>query len=282
MSQWNLRTTWTWSLQVGVNHWLRWHQNRVVRFFLFIRSDYGRPSATVSVKASVLKGAIEVPNLLSLIVDFLSIQTLAQMSPPYDPICSVYPSASVTFRPSRNASWIGVTPITTMRQIIRSVGKWRKNIQVKESSCTKGPEDGAQKDGFRNDTVFLKTNVDQSPGLNGYGIARIRTFFSFRYYAIRYDCALIDDYELAGDTADEDTGMWKVRVKRDPRSRRTIRRVIPLTDIFRAAHLIPVFKGTSDARLKGVSLETSLDDYQVFYVNPFIDYHAFQILSPSC
>jgi hypothetical protein len=270
--------TWTWSLQVGVNHWLHWHRNRVVRFLLFIRSDYGRSFATVSVKASVLKGAIEVPNLLSLIVDFLSVQTLAQISPPYDPICSVYPSASVTFRP-RNASRIAATQITTMRQIIRSVGKWR---QVKESSSTERPEDGAQKDGFRNDTVFLKTNVDQSPGLNGYGIARIRTFFSFRYYAIRYDCALIDDYELVGNTADEDTGMWKVRVKRDPRSRRTIRRVIPLTDIFRAAHLIPVFKGTSDARLKGVSLETSLDDYQVFYVNAFIDYHAFQILSPSC
>ena len=90
---------------------------------------------------------------------------------------------------------------------------------------------------------------------------------------------MVDDYELASDTIDKDTGMWKVRVRKDPQTWLPICYVIPLVEIFHAAHLIPVFKGTPDTLSKETTFETSLDKYDVFYVNTFIDYHAFEILS---
>ena len=51
--------------------------------------------------------------------------------------------------------------------------------------------------------------------------------------------------------------------------------VIHLDTIVRAAHLLPVFKGEIVSR--DLSFSDKLDKFQLFYVNKFIDHHAFEI-----
>ena len=100
---------------------------------------------------------------------------------------------------------------------------------------------------------------------------RIHTFFSFTYRNVLYQLALIHDFEFVGKEPDEDTGMWIVRRLRHPRAR-----IVSLDAIYRAAHLIPVYYGEG-AVPRTLTAEHSLDHYHFFYVNKFIDHHAFEI-----
>ena len=71
-------------------------------------------------------------------------------------------------------------------------------------------------------------------------------------------------------------------VKRAMRGSLPRARVIPLNDILRAVHLIPVFSHLGKTIPKKYKHESTLDDRQLFkwfYVNKFVDYHAFKILS---
>lgn len=71
---------------------------------------------------------------------------------------------------------------------------------------------------------------------------------------------------------DEDTGMWMV-----DRPEERISEIIPLNTIYRAAHLIPFY--AQNPVPQGVTAGNSLNAYDRFYVNKFIDHHAFEILS---
>ena len=53
--------------------------------------------------------------------------------------------------------------------------------------------------------------------------------------------------------------------------------VIHLDSVLRAAHLMPVF---GDALMPiELHAENSLNTFQAFYINKYIDYHAFEITS---
>jgi hypothetical protein len=192
-----------------------------------------------------------------LIINFLSQseQTFQQPSDSlaYDPQLNIFPSASAKFHAPSDSSGAG----GMQREIIRAVQKWRSG-----ASCY--------------DTILLKDQ--RPPHMNGYRVARVRLFFSFHYFAVYYPCALIDEYELAAPDRDEITGMWKVKIRRDPRSHRRISCVVHLSEILRAVHLIPVFKGSANIK-NDATPGTTLDRYPIFYVNMFADYHTFEILS---
>jgi hypothetical protein len=73
---------------------------------------------------------------------------------------------------------------------------------------------------------------------------------------------------------DEDTGMWVVEPDfNDDGS--PYMTVIHLDSILRAAHLIGVCNG--DFVPKDLAFHQSLDAFRAFYVNKFIDHHAFEI-----
>ena len=131
----------------------------------------------------------------------------------------------------------------------------------------------------RYDTVFLKKNTTtgREHGMHTLGIGRVRLFFTFCYLSVDYECALVDNYTLQGNGPDTDTGMWKVKRTIDSRSRSQISHVVALTEILRAAHLIPVFYGTPSIP-HHITANTALDHYRnrEFYVNKFVDYHAFE------
>ena len=53
--------------------------------------------------------------------------------------------------------------------------------------------------------------------------------------------------------------------------------IIHLDTVYHAAHLLPSFG--DDFIPKGITAENSLDLFIAFYVNKFIDHHAFNIAS---
>lgn len=125
----------------------------------------------------------------------------------------------------------------------------------------------------RYDTVFVETAPDEI-GMLALDTARVRLFFSFNYRGTVYPCALVHWYECVDDTPNDITGMWVVKpeVHEDGRPHAS---VLHMDTILRASHLIPVFGTTAVPR--GLSPAHSLDIYRAFYVNKFVDHHAFEI-----
>ncbi|KAH9044390.1 hypothetical protein EDB85DRAFT_2070585 [Lactarius pseudohatsudake] len=105
----------------------------------------------------------------------------------------------------------------------------------------------------RYDTIFF--NADPSmEGMRG----------------VEYPCALVHWFSCVGDSPDEQTGMWVVEP--DHKSHVSI---IHLDGIVRASHLLPVFgQGCVSTTL---SFPNTLDTFTSFYVNKYVDHHAFEI-----
>ncbi|KAH9014265.1 hypothetical protein EDB85DRAFT_1876506, partial [Lactarius pseudohatsudake] len=104
----------------------------------------------------------------------------------------------------------------------------------------------------------------------GLDVARVRLFFSFTHEGVEYPCALVHWFSCVGDSPDERTGMWVVEP--DHKSHVSI---IRLDGIVRASHLLPVFGwGHVSTTL---SFPNTLDTFTSFYVNKYVDHHAFEI-----
>ncbi|KAH8985962.1 hypothetical protein EDB86DRAFT_3065949 [Lactarius hatsudake] len=100
-------------------------------------------------------------------------------------------------------------------------------------------------------------------------------FFSFVYLGVTYPCILVHWFSRISEEPDEDTGMWMVTpdfVRGDP-----ILAVIHVDCIFCTAHLVPIF-GNSYIP-DHITHDNSLDNFKGFYVNRFVDHHAFDFLS---
>jgi hypothetical protein len=146
------------------------------------------------------------------------------------------------------------TPDGMKAERIRSVDSWRG-----------GPR--------RFDTVFIKDHPGADTISSGLSVARVHCFFSFSFQDQEHACALIRKYRYLKMQPDENTGMWMVR----PcfRGAHPDFHIIPLSSIYRAAHLLPHFKeGLTVPR--GSSSTTTLDTFLTFYVNRYIDHHAFE------
>jgi hypothetical protein len=176
--------------------------------------------------------------------------------PSYKACISIYPTAVATFYAPSDLCGVG-----GMRsEQIRALPNWRN------SSCG------------RFDCVFIWHN-DESQIQNGphaFDVARVRLFFVLLYNRVRYTCALVHDFCLAADSADEDTGMWIVCPAFDL-DHHHLARVITLSSVYRAAHLVPVFGYEHEKIAKHTTADSSLDDFDYFYINKFIDHHAFEI-----
>jgi hypothetical protein len=198
----------------------------------------------------VLANDLKQPDLEFLIRDFLT-QCIGSGSSVFNEPISVFPSAVATFyAPSDKCGTGGMRA-----ERIRAMPSWR------------------QKGQSRYDCIFVRdpSSPTTSNTLRDLGVARVRAFLGFTYHGVLYSLALIHDLKFVGEKPDEDTGMWIVRRARHPRAR-----IVSLDAIYRAAHLIPVYHGEGVVP-KTRTPERSLDQYQFFYVNKFIDHHAFEI-----
>ncbi|KAI0287323.1 hypothetical protein BC826DRAFT_917322, partial [Russula brevipes] len=203
------------------------------------------------------------PRLLELIRRFLH----AQLNPPpdddtgldiplsscpqFDANISIFHSATSTFHSPSDPSGIK----GMCREVIRSAPHWRN----------KGP---------RRDCVFVEYDTKFN-GMRGLEVVRVLAFMSFVSDDIVYPCALVQWFTHLSEEPDELTGMWMVQADRFADGSPVIS-VIHTDCIIRGAHLIPIFG--KDFIPTNVHFSESLDNFAAFYVNRFIDHHAFETI----
>jgi hypothetical protein len=125
----------------------------------------------------------------------------------------------------------------------------------------------------RYDCVFVSTD-SAAEGMHGFDIAHVKLLFPFKHEGTIYPCALVHWYSHVGDSPNEDTGMWVVEPDYGEDGAHFVA-VIHLDTIFRAAHLIPVYG--DEFVPTHLSFTQTLDAFRAFYVNKYIDHHAFEI-----
>ena len=165
----------------------------------------------------------------------------------------VFHSARAIFCAPSNPSGIGGMYCET----ICSAPRWK-------SGGTVGP---------RRDCAFLNNGSDEL-GMKGLEIARVHLLFSFETEEQVYPCALVHNFQKTYTDPDPDNGMWVVEPGYATDGSRLMS-VVHLDSIVRAAHLLPVFGGPF-ALPPQLKFSLMLDSFRAFYVNKYIDYHAFE------
>lgn len=110
--------------------------------------------------------------------------------------------------------------------------------------------------------------------MGGLDVSRVHLLFSFEVGDETFSCTLVHNFCKSFDEPDPDNGMWIVEPDLDHNKYRVMS-VVHVDAIVRAAHLLPVFKGDA-AVLREINFSHLLDVFEAFYVNKYIDYHAFE------
>ncbi|KAI6159829.1 hypothetical protein EDD17DRAFT_1887839 [Pisolithus thermaeus] len=129
----------------------------------------------------------------------------------------------------------------------------------------------------RYDRAFVNTDSGLK-GMYGLDIVRILAFFSFVSQSKRYPCAVVRWFDRVGDKPDTDTGMWIVCPAFTAQRCPSIG-IIHVDTLYRTAHLIPLYATRPVSR--NLKPHHSYDSFTAFYINKFIDHHAFSLLSDS-
>jgi hypothetical protein len=112
--------------------------------------------------------------------------------------------------------------------------------------------------------------------MQGLHVAQVLLFFSFAFDDIVYPCTLVHWFVPVNTEPDNVTGMWVVKPEYSGTSSgQQVVSVIHIDSVLRGAHLLPVF-GPSFVSPE-ISYTDSLNVFQAYYVNKFIDHHAYEI-----
>jgi hypothetical protein len=142
------------------------------------------------------------------------------------------------------------------REYIRAVSSWR-NEQA------------------RYDTVLVNSDPEIG-GVHGFEVARVFLLFSFWHEDIEYPCALIQWYSHVGDEPDDETGLWMVEPDTNDAGDPHLA-IIHLDSIYRAVHLLPAHRNNTFVE-RTITMHSSLDMFQLFYINRFADHQSFEVL----
>ena len=124
------------------------------------------------------------------------------------------------------------------------------------------------------DTIFINTDPS-ALGMHGLDVACVRLFFSFSHNGIQYPCALVHWFSCIGSSPSGNTGMWIVEPDISDHNGQAITSIIHLDTIVQASHLLPVFGHEYVSQT--LSFTDTLDKFASFYVNKYVDHHAFEI-----
>ncbi|KAI0283461.1 hypothetical protein BC826DRAFT_1093833 [Russula brevipes] len=211
----------------------------------------------------VLAGHIGEPRLQEFVRRFLYDQQypdadMCGMEVPIEACPNLPPTLHVRVYHSARATYFAPSDLSGIggmhRESIRATPSWKKGRS-------------------RYDCVF----IDDKPELNGFrglNVAHVKMFLSFSIDGITYPCALVEWFSRHGSVPCEDTGLYSVEPDYDARGRR-LASVVHVDTILCGAHLI----GVSGTQLlpRTFTCDDSLDAFQVFYVNKYIDHHAHEI-----
>ncbi|KAH9168314.1 hypothetical protein EDB89DRAFT_1855662 [Lactarius sanguifluus] len=233
---------------------------------LFVRSDLFVPiERGYPLSITELAGIFRQPDLQALIHRFLFDQLhldnpntpagsdvpLSQC-PPFDSKVYVYHTATAIFYSPSDPS--GIQGMRS--ECICCNPRWLKRTP-------------------RFNTAFVKRDP-RLPGVRGFDVVRLRALFSFVCEDKYYPCALIRWFMHVGDVPDEVTGLWVVQPDTNADRLPSVD-VIHLDSVLHAAHLLPIF-GNSFMPID-LSPHESLDAFNTYYINKYIDYHAFEFAS---
>ncbi|EIW80446.1 hypothetical protein CONPUDRAFT_57092 [Coniophora puteana RWD-64-598 SS2] len=164
---------------------------------------------------------------------------------------TVVNSAVSTFRaPSDNCGTGGLK-----RERIQSTPSWRNEAP-------------------RVDCALLLTDASL-PGTLAMDVVRVLAFFKFSHQGVTYECAVVHWYQYYSNERDDVTGMYIVQPKHNADGSRDIS-VVDVNSMVRACHLLPVFG--KDFISEDMSCHQSYDSFDGYYINRFIDHHAFELL----
>ena len=121
------------------------------------------------------------------------------------------------------------------------------------------------------DTIVFSFNMIPTHQVSVLYVARVRHFFSIRHNKTHFPCALVSWYSTIGTTPCADAGMWKVKPDFDNTGHLAMS-IIHLDSMVRSAHLMGIAGTTRIPH--HLTLDRSLDAFQAFYVNKYIDHHA--------
>ena len=101
-------------------------------------------------------------------------------------------------------------------------------------------------------------------------------FFSIKHDNNTIPCALVEWYETIGNSPDKNIGIWVVKPEYTASRQQRVAATIHLNSVVRGVHLIPVYRKQKISHKHTYS--TTLNNFQQFYVNKYIDYHAFKTM----
>lgn len=125
----------------------------------------------------------------------------------------------------------------------------------------------------RLDCVFLSTDPD-IPGMRGMEVARVHMFLAFSHMRKSYSAAVVHRFRRE-EQIDPITGMWIVEKGYNEDGAADFD-VVSSECIVRAAHLLPVLD--KNPVPNDLVFWQSLDRYERFFVNKYVDHHAFELL----
>ena len=124
--------------------------------------------------------------------------------------------------------------------------------------------------GLRYNCTFVVED-DTKPGMKGMVIVRVKLLFSVNYDGGQYPCTLVEWFDRVWH--DPITGMWIVCPAFT--CGRWEKLVIHLESLMHAAHLIPIYE--NQKMLLDFHYGYSLDAFEAYYINKYIDHHANEI-----
>ena len=143
------------------------------------------------------------------------------------------------------------------REHIRATSSWRKGQA-------------------RYDTVLVNSNPEVE-GVRGFEVARVFLLFSFQHENKEYPSALIQWYSHVGSEPDDETRLWMVEPDTNDAGDPHLA-IIHLDTIYRAVHLLPAHQNNTFVK-RTITMHSSLDMFQLFYINRFADHQSFEVLS---
>jgi hypothetical protein len=182
---------------------------------------------------------------------------------------SVFHSTRAVFCAPSDPSGVG----SMYRQVIRSTPLWKHGgIAAPQRDCmfvAKGSSSDSESDSLAKDVL--------EQGFQDLIITRVYLLFLFQLDDIDYPYALVHWFNMYGEEQDPNTGMWIVQPRYNKlRSQDVL--VIHIDTVLHRAHLLPVFgQDRAIQDLHGMVYTQTLDNFQAFYVNKYIDHHAFEI-----
>ena len=125
------------------------------------------------------------------------------------------------------------------------------------------------------DCILLKTGSDMV-GVRGLDVARVHLYFSFAFGDEVFECALIHEFCKSFTNPNNNLWIFEPDYSNDGHGR--VMSVVHVDSIVHAAHLLPVFRNETPIP-REINFTKTLDVFKAFYLNKYIDYHAFETLS---